>query len=393
VIATKGVFMKRIPVALLAAGLLAPLCASAQLKVGLVATTSGPLGALGQDQNDGFLLALEQRKGLLGGQKVEIFREDDQLKPEVGVQVVQKLIEKDRVNVVVGVTASNVINAVYPRIVEAGVVFLGTNGGPAPFAGERCSPLFVSTAFQNDGGHEAMGQYAQNRGLKRVLVMTPNYQAGKDAIAGFKRYYKGTVVEELLPALGQSDFSAEFAQIRGAKPDAVFAFMPGGMGINFIKQYQQAGLFNDVLLISTFTVDELSLPAVKDAALGMITATHWTSAVDTPGTRKFVADFEARYKRTPSMYAAQGYDAAVLLDQGIARAGANWSKSADLAKSLRAGKFTSVRGDITFGANGFPIQDYSAWKVVKDKDGRLTFQLEQPVLKAHQDAYVAKCKS
>jgi branched-chain amino acid transport system substrate-binding protein len=392
-ITTEGEPMKRLHVTLLAAGLLIPLCASAQIRIGLVATTSGPLAALGQEQNDGFLLALEQRNGMLGGQKVELFREDDQLKPEVGVQVVQKLIQKERVTVVVGVTGSNVINAVYPRIVDSGVVFLGTNGGPAPFAGERCSPLFVSTAFQNDGGHEAMGKYAQERGLKRVLVMAPNYQAGKDAIAGFKRFYKGTVVEELYPALGQQDFAAEFAQVRGAKPDAVFAFMPGSMGINFIKQYRQAGLSQDVRLISAFTVDELSLPAVQDAALGMITATHWTSAIDNPRTRKFVADFEARYKRTPSMYAAQGYDAAVLLDQGIARAGASWNKPAELAKALRAGRFNSVRGDITFGANGFPIQDFSAWKVVKDKDGRLTFELEETVLKAHQDVYVEKCKN
>jgi branched-chain amino acid transport system substrate-binding protein len=385
--------MGRTHIALLATALLCPLYVTAQVRIGLVATTSGPLGALGQDQNDGFLLALEQRNGVLGGQKVELFREDDQLKPEVGVQVVQKLIQKERVNVVVGVTGSNVINAVFPRIVDAGVLFLGTNGGPAPIAGERCSPLFVSTAFQNDGAHEAMGQYAQERGLKRVLVMAPNYQAGKDAVSGFKRFYKGSVVEELFPALGQQDFAAEFAQVRGAKPDAVFAFMPGGMGINFIKQYRQSGLSKDVPLISAFTIDELSLPAVQDAALGMITATHWTSAVDNPTSRRFVADFEARFKRTPSMFAAQGYDAAVLLDQGIARAGASWTKAAELAKALRVGRFNSVRGEIGFGANGFPIQDYSVWKVVRDRDGRLTFAFERAILKAHQDVYVEKCKS
>jgi branched-chain amino acid transport system substrate-binding protein len=366
--------------------------AQAQVKIGLIATLTGPLGGIGQDQVDGFMLGLEQRGNQLGGQKVEIIREDDQAKPEVGAQIVQRLVEREKVNLIVGVTASNVINAVFPRIVEAGVPFVGTNGGPSPFAGERCSPLFVSTAFQNDGPHEAMGQYAQNRGYKKVLVMAPNYQAGKDAIAGFKRFYKGTVVDEIYPGLGQADFAAELAQVRGEKPDAVFAFFPGGMGINFVKQYQQAGLLKDMPLLSAFTVDDLTLPAIKDAAVGLVTAAHWTSGTDRPSSKAFVAAFEQKYRRTPSNYAAQGYDAASLIDQGIVRAGADWTKPAALAQAMRSAKLDSVRGEISFGPNGFPLQDYRAWKVVKQAGNKLVFQLEDTVLRAHRDAYVASCK-
>lgn len=199
--------MKKYVALALSLALLLPFTASAQVRIGLVASTTGVASAVARDQNEGFLLGLEQLKGTLGGQSVEVFREDDQLKPDVGVQAVQKLITKDKVQVIVGVTASNVMNAVFDRIVSAGVAFIGTNGGPAPFAGERCSRLFLSTSFQNDGPHEAMGQYAQNKGYKRILIITPNYQAGKDSIAGFKRFYKGAVVEELLPAFGQLDFS------------------------------------------------------------------------------------------------------------------------------------------------------------------------------------------
>ena len=266
--------------ALIAGAAFAPLASQAAdatpLKIGFIGTLSGPAGALGQDQYDAFMLAIEQKGGKLGGVPVQVVREDDQLKPDIGVQAAQKLIERDKVRIITGVTFSNVMMAIHKPITNAGVLLIGSNAGPAPLAGAGCSPWFFSTSWNNDELHEAGGQLATDLGYKRMVVMAPNYQAGRDAVAGFKRDYRGTLVDEVYTQVNQPDYSAEITQLQAAQPDAVYVFYPGGMGVNFVKQYRQAGLLGKIPLISVSTIDGTTLPALKEIAVGAITSSPYS---------------------------------------------------------------------------------------------------------------------
>jgi len=357
--------------------------------IGFIAPLSGPQALVGQDQVDGFMLAVEQLGGKLGGQAASILKEDDQLKPEVGQQIVRKLIDKDKVDAIVGLSFSNVLMGSLPRLAESGVVAIATNAGPSPIAGAQCKANVFSMAWQNDGAAEAMGKFAQDRGIKRVYLMAPNYQAGKDMLAGFKRFYKGEVVDEVYTQVNQPDYSAEIAQLQSAKPDAVFVFYPGGMGINFVKQMSQAGLTGKLPLYSVFTVDGTTLPSLRDAAVGTTSAAMYDAALDTPENRKFVAAFEARYKRTPSLYAASGYDAANLLDVALLKAAGDPKKLAAAVKAA-GGEFKSVRGPFRFNKNNMPIQNYYAFETVRE-GGKVVTRLVGTPLPAHADAYAAQC--
>lgn len=358
--------------------------------IGFVAPLSGPQALVGQDQVDGFMLAVEQLGGKLGGQPVNVLKEDDQLKPEIGQQIVRKLIDKDKVDAIVGLSFSNVLMGSLPRLAESGVTAIATNAGPSPVAGAQCRPNVFSLAWQNDGAAEAMGKFAQDRGIKRVYLMAPNYQAGKDMLAGFKRFYKGQVVEEVYTQVNQPDYSAEIAQLQAAKPEAVFVFYPGGMGINFVKQVSQAGLGGKLPLYSVFTVDGTTLPSLRDAAVGTVSGAMYDAALDTPENRKFVAAFEAKYKRTPSLYAATGFDAANLLDAALRKAGGDARKLPGAVKAAGA-EFKSVRGPFRFGKNNMPVQDYHAFETIK-ADGRLVTKRIGTPLAAHADAYADQCK-
>jgi len=373
------------------AALLATSALAAQATtIGLMAPLSGPQALVGQDQVDGFMLAVEQLGGKLGGQATSILKEDDQLKPEVGQQIVRKLIDKDKVDAIVGLSFSNVLMGSLPRLAESGVVAIATNAGPSPIAGAQCKPNVFSMAWQNDGAAEAMGKFAQDRGIKRVYLMAPNYQAGKDMLAGFKRYYKGEVVDEVYTQVNQPDYSAEIAQLQSAKPDALFVFYPGGMGINFVKQMSQAGLSGKLPLYSVFTVDGTTLPSLGETAAGAIGAAMYDASLDTPENRKFVTAFEAKYKRTPSLYAAAGFDAANVLDLGLRKAGGDPKKLAAAVKTA-GGEFKSVRGPFKFGANNMPVQNYYAFETVRVGSKVATKQIGMP-LAAHADSYAALCK-
>ncbi len=359
------------------------------LKVGFVAPLSGPQAIVGQDQLDGFLLALDQLGGKLGGLPAAVVREDDQLKPEIGQQAVRKLIDRDRVDVIVGMSFSNVFMGSLPRLAESGVVTIATNSGPSPIAGAQCKGNVFSTAWQNDGMAEAMGQFAQDRGLKQVYLMAPNYQAGKDMLAGFKRLFKGKVVDEVYTQVNQPDYSAEIAQLQASGADAVFVFYPGGMGINFVKQFNQAGLSGKLPIYSVATVDGTTLPSLRGAAAGVISGAMWDAAIDTPENRQFVGAFEKRYKRTPSFYAAAGYDAANVLDLAVKKAAGDTKKLATTLK-VAGGEFKSVRGPFRFGRNNMPVQNYYAFETKSEGGKVVTKQVGQP-LSLHVDAYAAQC--
>lgn len=372
--------------------LAAQMPARAQIKIGFSAPLSGPVAVVGQDQYDGFMLALEQGGGKLGGQAVTVLKEDDQLKPEVGNQIARKFIDKERVNAIVGLGFSNVMMASHKVIADSGTVAIATNAGPSPVAGALCAANVFSVAWQNDGSAESMGKFMQEKGYKRVYLMAPNYQAGKDMLQGFKRFFKGEVVDEVYTQVGQSDYSAEIAQLQSAKPDAVFAFYPGGMGVNYIRQLSQAGMLAKLPNFSVFTVDGTTMPALQGAAVGTTFGAMWDAALDTPENRAFVAAFNARYKRVPSEYAATGYDAARLLDAALRKAGAQVGDKRALAAAVKAAgaEFKSVRGPFQFNKNNMPVQNYYAFRVA-NVGGQPTVKVLGTPLTAHADSYQSKC--
>lgn len=367
--------------------------AHAEIKIGFTGPLSGPVAAVGQDQYDGFLLGIELLGKKLGGEEVSLIREDDQLKPELGNQIARKLIDRDKVDAIVGLGFSNVLMASLPRIVESGTVAITTNAGPSPLAGAGCLPHVFSMAWQNDGAAETMGKFAQDSGYKRVYLMAPNYQAGKDNIAGFKRHYKGQVLDEVYTQVNQPDYSAEIAQLQAAGPDAVFVFYPGGMGVNFVKQFSQAGLTKKTPLLSAFTVDGTTLPSLRDAAVGVISGAMWDVALKTPGNADFVAAFNKKFGRVPSLYAAVGFDTANLLDIAVHKVKGNTSDKAKWTAAVKAAgaEVKSVRGPFRFNANHMPIQNYYAFQTVKDGANITVKQLGTP-LPDHQDPYVSQCK-
>lgn len=362
------------------------------VKVGVMLTLSGPAAVLGQHARDGFNLGLKHLGGKLGGLNAEVVVVDDELKPDVGVQKVQALLERDKVDVVVGVIFSNVMMAIAKPVFDAQVPLVSPNAGPSPLAGKGCSPWFFSTAWQNDQNHEAMGKHAQDAGYKKVVLIAPNYQAGKDSMAGFKRHFKGEIVDEIFNQVNQLDFSAEIARIASLKPDAVFAFEPGGMGVNFVKQYAQAGLAGKIPFLSAFTVDETTLPATQDAAVGLVSGAQWAPNLDNPVSKKFVADFEKDYGKVPALYAAQGYDAALLIDAAIKANGGKVGDKTALRDALRKAKFASIRGsEFRLNKNGFPIQDVYAVKAVKRADGKFATEIVSKVFTDFTDAYAKDC--
>lgn len=361
------------------------------VKIGFLGELSGPQAAVGQDQYDGFMLVVERNGGKLGGVPVQVIKEDSQLKPEVANLAVRKLVEKDNVQFITGVSFSNIMLAVHKYVTDKKVFLIGSNAGPSQIAGAQCSAYQFITSWQGDQAAEAVGKYAADKGYKRVVVMAPNYQAGKDIITGFKRQYKGSLAGEMYTPLNQLDFSAELTQVSADRPDAVFAFYPGGLGITFARQYQQAGLSKSTPLLSAFIADATTLPALRDAALGMISGGFWAPDFSNAASKQFVADFERKYKRTPSNYAAQSYDAALLLDSALAKVQGNVADKPAVMAALKAGEFSSVRGSFKFNNNNFPIQDMHVMQVVKDDGGQFALKTIATPLKGLVDAYNDKC--
>ena len=365
--------------------------AQAPIKIGFISSLSGPVGTLGQDIYDGFMLAIEENGGKLGGVPVQVLKEDDQFKPDVGSQAAQKLMEKENVSIITGVAASNVLMAIYRPITEKQVFLVGSNGGPSPLAGAQCSPYLFIPSWQVDGIAEVVGKYATDKGYKKVLLIAPNYQAGKDALTGFKRFYKGAIADEIYTGITQPDFSAEIAQIASSKPDAVYAFFPGSLGVNFVRQYQQAGLLKTLPLLTSGVVDGTTLPALKETALGVIGGQFWGPDTDNPVSRQFVEAFEKKYGRIPSNFAAQGYDSALLLDSAIAKVKGNVSDKAAFTAALQQGSAKSVRGTLKFSNNHVAINDWYVFEVARDPKGRVSLKTIATPLKNQEDAYHTQC--
>ena len=376
--------------ALLAA---APVQAQQATKIGMITTLSGPGGYLGEDVRDGFNLAVELEGGKLGGAPVQVIVEDDALKPGQAKELVERFMKTEKIKLLTGIIFSNVAAAVVPDVLDNGGVYVSPNAGPSNFAGKECHKNYFVTSWQNDTLHESAGQNATNLGYKKAVVLAPNYQAGTDAIAGFKRYFKGEVVKEIYTRLDQTDFAAEMAQIRAAKPDVVFQFHPGGLGITFARQYAQAGLLTEVpMVVAAPSLDSVILKAIGDAALGVNISSHWNSDFDNPANKTFVAAFQKKYNRIPSYYASQGYDTALAIAAALTAPGGKVDDVNAFSAAMRKADFQSVRGAFKFGPNQHPVHDWYSLKVEKGADGQLAIVTKGKVLTAHGDFYAKDCK-
>ncbi len=384
--------MKRI-ITLLAVSFLftASLALAGPVKIGMITTLSGGGSALGIDVRDGFQLAIDQEGGKLGGYPVELIIQDDARKPDKAKQISDRFIKKDKVHIMTGIIWSNLAITVVPKAVREDVFYISPNAGPSLLAGKGCHKNYFNAAWQNDNLHEAMGKYVNDQNFKKVFLLAPNYPAGKDSLSGFKRFYQGKPVAEVYTKLGQKDYAAEIAAIRSAQPDAVFFFLPGGMGISFIKQYNQAGLKDEIPLFGpAFSFDQAILGAVGEAALGVMNSSQWNKDIDNPVNKRFVSDFKKTYGRLPSLYASQGYDSARLIASAVKAVKGDMSNMDAFRQALRKADFDSVRGPFKFGPNQHPVQDIYIREVVLE-EGVLTNRIVTKAFSNHSDAYVGEC--
>ena len=357
------------------------------VKVGMITTLSGGGAGLGVDARDGFMLALKMAGD--AAKDITVVTEDDAMKPELAVQIADKMIQSDQVDVLTGIIWSNLAMAVVPNAVAQGKFYLSVNAGPSPLAGAKCDKNYFNVAYQNDNFHEAAGNYAQTEGIKKMFILAPNYPAGTDSLNGFKRFYKGELAGEVYTKLGQTDYAAEIAQIRASGADSVFFFLPGGMGIAFMKQYAQSGV-NIPVMGPGFSFSQDVLGAIGDAAIGAKNTASWSPDLDNAKSKAFVEEFKKEYNRIPSIYAAQAFDTGSLI---VAAAGKASVKDADaFREALAAADFESVRGKFSFNTNHHPIQDFYVREVYKDGDGVLTNKIVGTSFTDHKDAYAAECK-
>ena len=386
--------MNKFWVFLIVLGMMAPQAlASEPVKIGMVTTLSTKAGYLGEEVRDGFKLAIDQAGGMLGGVPVELLVEDDGRDPGKAKQIADRFMKRDNVEIMTGIIFSNVAIAVVPKVVRSNVLYISPNAGPSVLAGKGCHENYFNVAYQNDNLDEVVGQYVNDAGFKNVYLLAPNYPAGKDHLAGFKRYYTGNISGEVYTKLGQSDYAAEIAALRAAKPDAVFFFLPGGMGINFIKQYAQSGLNETIPVFGpAFSFDERLLGAVGPAALGVKNGSQWSHDLDNPANKKFVAGFRAAYGRTPTLYASQGYEAARLIGSALKSVDGDVSKLDQMRTTLRKADFESVRGQFAFTTNQHPVQNIYIREVVEDGRGVFTNKTLEAVFTGHGNAYVDACK-
>jgi branched-chain amino acid transport system substrate-binding protein len=380
-------------VAALAAITAAPTVAQQKtIKIGFVSSFSGPVAAIGNDMRNSFELALDHLGRKIGGLPVEVIYEDDQIKPEVGVQKTQKLIESDKVDFMVGYIWSNVALASLKPLVDSKTITFITNAGASQIAGELCSPYVFTTSWNNDQTPQAVGLYMNQKNVKTAFLIGPNYAAGKDMLEGVASTFKGQIVgRELTAWPNQLDFNAELSKARAAKPDAIFAFYPGGAGIQFVTQYAQSGLKGQIPLYTAFTIDELSIPRLKDLAVGIPGAQQWVNDLPNAENKKFVTDYKTKYKLSPSFYGAQTYDAAILLDSAVKATKGDVSNKEALRKAIEKADFKSVRGGFKFGPNHIPIQNFYLQEVVKEgEDYRL--KTVATIVENDQDKHHTKCK-
>ena len=366
--------------------------AADKVRIGFISTLSGPNAAIGTDIRDGFNLAVKLNGGKLGDLPAEVLVSDDQLKPENAKQIAERYLRLEKVDFITGIVFSNIVLAVAPDAIANQVFFISPNAGPAQYTGAQCNPFFFAASWPSEAYSEAAGQYMTSKGIKNAVFLAPNYVGGQDAATGFKRMYKGKLVDEIYTKLGQLDYAAELSQIRAKQPEALYVFLPGGMGVNFIKQFVAAGMSKDIqLIVPLWGSDQDIIRAVGEPMLGLFSVGHWSIDLENAANKKFVPAFEAEYKRLPTGYAASGYDTALLIDSAVRKVKGGIEDKDTLRAALRAADFRSVRGEFKFNRNQFPIQNYYLQVVGKGPDGRIMHKTLGTVLANRGDAYVEQC--
>jgi len=363
------------------------------IKIGFVSTFSGPTAVIGNDMRNSFELALDHLGRKMDGKPVEVIYEDDQQKPDIGKQKTEKLVQSDKVDFIVGYIWSNVLLASLKTAVDSKTFLISANAGPSQLAGELCSPYVFSTSWQNDQTPAAMGLFMNQRGVKSVFLIGPNYAAGKDMLAGVKSTFKGEVVgEEYTVWPSQLDFSAELSKARASNAQAIFVFYPGAAGVQFLNQYAQAGLKEKMPLYTAFTIDELSLPLQKDNAVGVPGAQQWVNDLPYPQNKTFVEDYRKKYPNLrPTYYGAQAYDAAQLINSGVVAVKGDTSRKDAMKAEMEKANFKSLRGPFKYGSNHIPIQNFYLQDVVKEADGQLALKTVATIVKDDQDRFHDKC--
>ncbi|SHN72368.1 ABC transporter substrate-binding protein [Bradyrhizobium erythrophlei] len=370
-----------------------PATAADTIRIGFVNTFSGPAAAIGIDARNAFELALDHLGRRMAGKPVEVIYEDDQQKPDVGKQKTEKLIQSDHVDFIAGYNWSNVLLASLKPAVDSKTFLIGINAGPSQLAGELCSPYVFLISFQNDQTPAAMGLYMNQKGIKSVFLIGPNYAAGKDRLAGFRTTFKGEVLgEEYTVWPTQLDFSAELSKARNSKAESMFVFFPGAAGVQFLNQYVQAGMKRQVPLYTDGTIDELSLPLQKENALGILGAIEWVNDLPNDENKRFVSDYRRKHPDLrPSAYGAQAYDAALLINSAVVAVKGDLSQKDAMKAEMEKVNFKSVRGSFKYGNNHVPIQNFYLQDVVKDADGTLSLKTVATIAKDDQDRYHDRC--
>jgi branched-chain amino acid transport system substrate-binding protein len=369
-----------------------PAVAQQKVKIGFISTFSGAQGVIGEYMKNSVELALDHLGRKMGGLDVEVTYGDDQVKPDVGKQVAEEMLKKQQVDFVAGIIWSNVMLAVAPTVTDAGKIMVGTNAGPHELAGKQCSELFFTTSWQNDDTPEAMGKVMQDQGISDVYLMAPNYAAGKDMLNGFKRAYKGRIVDEVYTRLGQTDYQAELSQLRSKNPKAVFVFYPGGMGISFLRQYSEAGLRGQFPLYSVYTVDEISITALKHAALGQYETRYWSPDLKNPANQKYVSDYRRKFGKMPVFYGAQSYDGIMLIDSAVRAVKGDLKNTKGMVAAMKKADFASTRGKFSYNTNHFPIQNFYLLKTVTGPAGQdPVMEIQKTVFTNHRDSYAKEC--
>ncbi len=376
-----------------ALALASPAVAGDTIKIGFVSTFSGPTAVIGNDMRNSFELALDHLGRKMGGKPVEVIYEDDGQKPDVGKQKTEKLVQSDKVDFIAGYIWSNVLLASLKTAVDSQTFLVSANAGPSQLAGDLCSPYVFSTSWQNDQTPQAMGLYMNQKGVKSVFLIGPNYAAGKDMLAGVKSTFKGEVKgEEYTVWPSQLDFSAELSKARASGAESIFVFYPGAAGVQFLNQYAQAGIKAQIPLYTAFTIDELSLPLQKDNALGVPGAQEWVNDLPNDENKRFVADYRKKYPNLrPTYYGAQAYDAAQLINSAVVAVKGDTSKKDAMKAEMEKANFKSLRGSFKYGKNHIPIQNFYLQDVVKDADGQLSLKTVATIIENSQDRFADKC--
>jgi branched-chain amino acid transport system substrate-binding protein len=340
---------------------------------------------------DAFQLAVKEEGGKLGGVPVELVIADDGLNPNTAKDIAERMLQRDGIKIFTGIIYTNVTLAIAPDLLRAGAIVIQNNTGPTELDGKGCNASNFGTAWHGEAPGESAAAAANAKGAKRLVTIVANYTSGTEQLTAFKRIYKGQVADEILVKLNQTDYAAEISQIKLRKPDGIYMFLPGGMGISFLRQMRQADVTGIPLYAAT-TINEAVIETLGEAAKDIVGSSPWTPDLDNAVSKKFVTSFRETYKRTPTVYAANSYDTAKLIGSALRATNGNVSNIAEVRKALVAARFDTLKGKFGFGRSQYPVSDWYMTSVVKTDAGTYAPRMVQKIMTAHGSPYADQCK-